>query len=82
MIARDVKLFISGAEDVEIKREGKDPVKCVMGNVGGDVFDKTTRLSLSRKVTDGIYLCGISVEFDFNTKKNKVKIMVGDACGK
>lgn len=90
MLVRNVKVIITGAEEKHFegrlsdadREAGKTPpdVVYLSGRVQVDPYEDPVILQLSKVVPDGVYTCALSVTYDFNNKKTRVKCVVGDPC--
>lgn len=77
MQIKDVVLHITGAEEViYTNREGKE-FKFLRCRASGGL-DDPFQVNCSRIVPDGKYNCCLELKYDFSSKKDRIKLYVGD----
>lgn len=90
MLIRNVKVIITGAEEKHFegrlseadKAAGKTPpdVVYLSARCQVDPFEDPVILQVNKVVPDGVYSSALSVTYDFNNRKTRVKCIVGDPC--
>lgn len=78
MVIKNLELYVTKSSEIEYTREDGTKGKYTVARFAYEEFDTPFQASCSKKVTDGKYKCALKLERDFDKKKDKIYVYVGE----
>lgn len=78
MVARNVKLYVFDAHEESFTNKDNEVIKFNNCKIKGDDFDNYYKISCDKVVSDGWYNTAIRIQYDFEKKKDVIKLYVLD----
>ena len=79
MVIRDFKVHVFDAKEETFVNKNGETVKFCNCKIKGDIYDNYYKINCDKVVPDGVYTCALRLQYDFEKKKDIIKLyVVGD----